>query len=448
MSAATKRCDLVVAGAGAAGMVGALVAARAGLTVTLLERDYDGPSNFRVSGGLFPVAGSRFQTAAGIVDSPAAWAADIRAKALGAANEAIVDAIAAASVDVLDFFVDVLGLSIHLAATVPAPGHAVHRLHASPKESGRDLHDLLRAVLEAESRITIRRDGAESLVVEAGRAAGIRAGGTDVRAGAVLLASGGFAASPDLVAEYIPAMAGALHIGAGANDGVAIRWGRALGADVAMMDGYQGQGHVNPGGRTRLGMGLPLLGSFIVNARGERFVREDVGPSELASFVLGQPGGRAVEIFDARCHEAAGRQGPYQQAVAAGAVQPAPDLATLAARFDLPPATLEATFADYDAAVRGVRADPLGRTRFGPPLAPPFHAGWVTGALAHTQGGLRVDAGARVVRADGTPIPGLYAAGGAAASLAGQGGEGYLPGNGLGQSFGLAWLGARAIAAR
>jgi len=67
----------------------------------------------------------------------------------------------------------------------------------------------------------------------------------------------------------------------------------------------------------------------------------------------------------------------------------------------------------------------------------PLYAAWVTGALAHTQGGLAVDARARVVCADASPIEGFFAAGGAAAGLAGRGGEGYLPGNGLAQSFAL-----------
>jgi fumarate reductase flavoprotein subunit len=90
--------------------------------------------------------------------------------------------------------------------------------------------------------------------------------------------------------------------------------------------------------------------------------------------------------------------------------------------------------------------DPLGRTRFGPPLEPPVYAAWVTGALAHTQGGLAVDARARVLRADGSAIEGLFASGGAAAGLAGRGGEGYLPGNGLAQSFALSLIAGEEIA--
>ena len=93
--------------------------------------------------------------------------------------------------------------------------------------------------------------------------------------------------------------------------------------------------------------------------------------------------------------------------------------------------------------------DPLGRAAFARPLEPPYRASWVTGALAHTQGGLVTDGEGRVLDARSRPLPGLWAAGGAAAGLAGRGGSGYLPGNGLAQAFGLAWrAAASAVGAR
>ena len=168
------------------------------------------------------------------------------------------------------------------------------------------------------------------------------------------------------------------------------------------MDGYQGQGHVNPGTRTRLGMALPGLGAFMVNVEARRFVREDVGPSELAALVLAQPGGVALEVFDQRIHEVAMRQGPYRDAWNAGRVLVAQDPASLARLANVDPEAFSRTF-----------------EAFGARLAPPLYASWVTGALAHTQGGLAVDARARVLRADGSAIEGLFAAGGAAAGLGG-----------------------------
>jgi len=388
--------DAVVVGAGAAGMMGALVAAQRGARVQLFEANLEGPSNLRVSGGLFTGAGTRWQREAGIQDEPALFARDIRAKAAGTANEEIVDVVARRCGEAIDFLADQCGFAIHLLKIV-APGHAVSRLHATPGESGRELLALMRAAIDRQKRIYVVEKQIRDLD---------KFGATPI-----LLATGGFAGSPKLLREFLPEVADALHIGAGPNDGCAIDWGRERGAALSTMEGYQGQGHVNPGGKTRLGMTLPRLGAILLNREGKRFVDEAIGPSELAAVVLAQPGGRALEVYDQRIHEAAISQGPYREAWEAGEVKVVDDLAELG----LPPVA------------------PENLAKFQRPL----YAAWVTGALAHTQGGLAVDRRARVVRADGSPLDGLYAAGGAAAGLAGRGGEGYLPGNGLAQSFAL-----------
>jgi fumarate reductase flavoprotein subunit len=433
--------DAIVIGAGAAGMMGALAAAHRGAQVLLLEKDLAGPSNLLVSGGLFPGAGTRWQRAAGLEDGPAAFARDIRAKGGDSANEAIVEAVATRCGDAVHFLADTAGIPVHLMTGISAPGHAVARLHATPAESGRELHALMRAAVAREKRIEIV-DRVEILGLEG--AFTVKTRKKSFGAAAVLLGTGGFAANQALLREFIPQVAGAIHIGAGPNDGCAIEWGRALGATVAQMDGYQGQGHVNPGRKTRLGMGLPLLGAFLVNRDGKRFVREDVGPSELGALVLAQPGGVALEIFDQRIHDAAMRQGPYREAWSAGAIMTAASAQALAAMAGLP---ADFSIDDMKHMARSGK-DPLGRTRFGPPLEPPLYAAWVTGALAHTQGGLAVDGNARVLREDGSAVEGLYAAGGAAAGLAGRGGEGYLPGNGLAQSFALGLIAGEEMATR
>jgi fumarate reductase flavoprotein subunit len=424
--------DAIVIGAGAAGLMGALAAAHRAASVLLLEKDLAGPSNLLVSGGLFPGAGTEFQRQAGIDDDAESFARDIRAKGGASLNEAIVDAVARRSAEAVSFLSEVVGLPIHLMSSIAAPGHGVPRLHATPAESGRELHALLRQAAARHPRIRML-DGIEVTgLVHEERQFGILPGMQ--RAPSVLLATGGFAANRALLEEFIPEVAGALHIGAGPNDGCAIAWGRQFGAAVALMDGYQGQGHVNPGSLTRLGMALPPLGAFMVNREGQRFVSEDVGPSELAAFVLAQPGGVALEVFDQRIHDIAMRQGPYREAWNAGVVMVAPDPAALARLAGIDPQPFTRTYEAFREISRAA-------------LAPPLYAAWVTGALAHTQGGLAVDACARVLRADGALIEGLFAAGGAAAGLAGRGGEGYLPGNGLAQSFALGLIAGERMAA-
>jgi fumarate reductase flavoprotein subunit len=79
-------------------------------------------------------------------------------------------------------------------------------------------------------------------------------------------------------------------------------------------------------------------------------------------------------------------------------------------------------------------------------LTPPFHAVRVTGALFHTQGGLALDDRARVLRKDGSVLPSLFAAGGAAVGISGAHASGYLSGNGLMTAVTLGRIAGRAAA--
>ncbi len=152
--------DAIVVGAGAGGLMGALAAAHCGAEVLLVEKDLAGPSNLLVSGGLFPGAGTLFQRQAGIDDDAERFARDIRAKAGDSANEAILDAVAARSADTVHFLAEKLGLPIHVLANIAAPGHSVARLHATPAESGRELHAMLRHAAASHARIRVL-DGVE-----------------------------------------------------------------------------------------------------------------------------------------------------------------------------------------------------------------------------------------------------------------------------------------------
>jgi fumarate reductase flavoprotein subunit len=137
----------------------------------------------------------------------------------------------------------------------------------------------------------------------------------------------------------------------------------------------------------------------------------------------------------------------YRDALSAGAVIEAPTIAALAVATGLDPAALAATLADVEAMTRGEMPCPFGRDFTGKPvLAPPYRAARVTGALFHTQGGLVVDTDARVLRADGSALPNLFAGGGAARGVSGRGASGYIAGNGLLTATGLGRLAGLAAA--
>lgn len=134
-----------------------------------------------------------------------------------------------------------------------------------------------------------------------------------------------------------------------------------------------------------------------------------------------------------------------RQCVEAGAEIWADDAGGLADALGLPSAAVVEELAESARAARGEQDDRFGR-EYEAPLAPPYAAVRVVPALFHTQGGLVVDEHARVVDVEGRPLPGLYAAGGAAASISGHGASGYLAGNGLLPAFGLSYLAAGHVA--
>jgi fumarate reductase flavoprotein subunit len=250
-----------------------------------------------------------------------------------------------------------------------------------------------------------------------------------------------------MVASYIPEIAGAVFHGHPGNKGDAVHWGTSLGAQLADMGGYQGHGGLAAGHAIPILWPLIVEGGFQVNAKGVRFSNEALGYSEQAAKVNAQPGGVAWSIFDARLDAMMLQFDDYQQALAAGAVVEGDTIEALATLIGLPGAALAATLAEVDQLTRTGGADAFSRDFTGkPPLAPPFKAAKVTGALFHTQGGLVVDRDARVLKRDGAPFPNLFAGGGAARGISGPDATGYIAGNGLLTATTFGKLAGRAAA--
>jgi fumarate reductase flavoprotein subunit len=446
-----ERFDAVIVGAGAAGLATATCAAARNARVLLLDCTDGSDSDFAKSGGGPAAAGTSLQEAAGIDDSPERWTDDIRRKTNNAFEEPITRLVTTRARDAIHFQARRLGLDIHLVQNIPVAGHSVRRLYGTPADNGREYFELLAAAADRMPGI-VRMNDVEvtDLLAENGAVRGVRArtGGRkqEITAPFTVLACGGFAANRAMLEEFIPEIVGALHIGCPHNNGAGIAWARALGGATSFLDSYQGHGHVTVDRKGRLGLGLTTLGAILIDRNGRRFVREDIGPSELAAHVLAAPGGTAVELFDQSIHEAALTMGAYRECVARGVVLSAPTAAGIAALLELPADTLIATLDAANRAAKGEGTDPLNRKQYAKPLSPPFWGVRITGALAHTQGGLKVDAGAHVMRADGTPITGLLAAGGTVTGISGHGAAGYSSGNGLAQAFALGMIASETIA--
>ena len=207
-------------------------------------------------------------------------------------------------------------------------------------------------------------------------------------------------------------------------------WGEALGAGLSHLSGYQGHGSVATPHNILITWAAITEGGFQVNAQGWRFHNEALGYSEAAAEVLRQSGGIAFDIFDARIARVARQFEDFRNAEKAGALITAASVEELAARIGVPADVLRAEL-DGIEVTRG-QPDRFGRVFAADKrLSAPYCAVKVTGALFHTQGGLAIDAQARVLVPRGRPFPNLFAAGGAAVGVSGSKASGYLSGNGL-----------------
>jgi fumarate reductase flavoprotein subunit len=430
--------EVAIVGAGAAGLVAALAAAEAGVEPLVIERDPVPRGSTALSAGLIPAAGTRWQREHGIDDSPARFAADIALKAEGLAEPALVARVSQASGPAIEWLAQSCALPFSLVHDFDYPGHSARRMHGLPSRSGAELIDRLREAVEARG-IPILTSAHVTRLIAApdGRVRGLvlrRPGGAEERIGceALVLACNGYGGNRELVARHIPELAGALYFGHPGNQGDAVLWGSALGAAVEDMSGHQGHGSVAHPHGILITWATMMEGGFQVNVAGRRFSDETHGYSEQAAIVLAQPEGIAFSIFDARIGQVARQFEDFRNAESQGAVIAADAVEALAALIKVPGEALAQTFADIGRCRRTRTRDGFGRDWSGSAaLTPPLHAVRVTGALFHTQGGLAVDAGARALRPDGTRLPNLFAAGGAARGVSGPRAPGYLSGNGL-----------------
>ena len=415
-------------------MVTALAAAKRGVEVLVLEKGAVPAGNTVRSTGLIPAAGTRFQREAGILDdTPELMAKDIFEKNDHESDPELTRLLCEESAPLVEWLADEVGCEMVCFTDFLYPGQSRLRMHGPKTHYGSELARQLENAVRNEPGVELLKNSpVDDLIWDGKRVSGVETSDGVIEAGAVILALNGFGGNQEMVEEYLsPEAAAALYYGSPNNTGEGIRWGIALGAAIQQMGSYQGHASVAAPEGPLVTWGVVVNGAILVNRDGRRFGDETVGYSEYAGAVMAQPGSEAWEVFDEEVYEAS-RGTRFDEVVEAGKVVHSETLEDLAETFGLPAGTLAETVEDTNRSIRGEMPDPFGREEFGDgPLEPPFYSIHVRGALFHTQGGLKVDSRARVLRSDGSPIPGLYAAGGTAVGISGKGYKGYSSGNGL-----------------
>lgn len=431
--------DLLVIGAGGCGLIAGIAAAQQGAQVLIVEKQTVAGGNTSLSQGMFPAVGSMVQKRAGIDDSPDLMAKDILEKNKFQSDPQMVMNIVKETGRLVDWLKESEGIELDLVTNFLYPGHSRHRIHAPKTTKGTWLvHRLLEATSRYENLDIAYAATAKRLVVNTSDGAVLGAeveirgmGMNRARAAKTILASNGFGANSEMVGRYIPEMENAYYFGHEGNTGEGILFGEALGGELVNMGAYQAHGSVAYPHGTLLTWAVITLGGYQVNRSGKRFVNEDHGYSEHAIDVLDQEGEVAIEIFDQRIFDEVKEFDDFQQCVEVGAVKSFETIEALAEGFGLDPAEFAQTHQAFQLAACNEADDPLGRTNVTQELKAPYYGVQVSGALFHTQGGLKVDYKARVLKEDGDPVPNLYAGGGVAVGLSGSGVSGYLSANGL-----------------
>ncbi|MEZ5565826.1 MAG: FAD-dependent oxidoreductase [Gammaproteobacteria bacterium] len=436
--------DLIVVGAGTAGIPAALFAARRGARVLLMEKAAQIGGTLWFSGGQMSAAGTRLQKAMGIVDTPAEHLADILRISRGTANVDIVRLAVENAGSMLDWLVSA-GLEIAPGFPVKATGHEPYSQARvwGAKDRGLAILSVLKkelAVAPSSLQVLTGLDAVEPIVDRRGSLLGIVANdGTgerrDYRAPHVVLASGGYMANSALFQKLngVPKYRTA---GWPSNTGAGISIGGAAGGWVRGRENYLCDVGSIPAdievpspeyARSEHHPERRLPWEIAVNNAGKRFMAEDLPSVDARErALLAQPSNRYWLVFDDEILSRAPalvRGAPPGELRfwtteelrdafgVAAAFTTAPTLEGLAARAGIDANGLVTTVRDYNAA-QASGSDPLGRKYLPSPiLRPPFYAIRHQGGTLISVAGLAVDARLRVVKPDGSAIEGLYAAG-------------------------------------
>lgn len=418
--------DVIIAGAGGAGLAAAVSAAEAGARrIIVFEKA-------AVVGGHTILASGSVSVAAGSRGDPAA---DMAAEIVASGGEPALAETLARESAALPVWLAGMGVRWEPRLFRAVGSIAVRNMSTGSMRGGYEYVQALNArarALGVEIRLC---EPVRSLLTDAGRVTGVVTAGSDGterfhRARAVVLATGGFGANvpmrrrwrPELDATYRTTADPTGLLGDGAT-GDGIDMAEAIGAGLTDMDAMQ----LIPynGGRV-----LDYAGGEIwLNAEGRRFVSEDADFRDIQNAIERQPGRMMWALTDAKSRKGAG----IGAKMASGIVKTADSIEELARAMEVSEDVLRGTLERYNRMASEKRDLDFGRTAFTQTIdTPPFYFGIERLGIHMTLGGISVDERARVLRRDGSVIPGLYAAGETAGGIHGRN---RLGGNALTSAF-------------
>lgn len=409
-------CDIVIVGAGGAGLSAAVAAAEtSSLKIVVLEKQGIIGGNTNYSTGGINAAETDYQHNLGIEDSKQLFYDDTMRGGKYENNPSLVRN-----------FVDNAPVTISWLTTLGADltdvglmgGSSVRRTHRPQGGSAIGPH-LMKILKEASDKnnIEIRTSNkVVGLVAEGGVVKGVNVQNADgstytLRAKAVIIATGGFGANLEMVARLQPSLSGFATLNHPGATGDAFDWVTPLGGALIQMKNIQIHPTAEATNHILITEAVRGNGAILVNYYCRRFVNEMETRDVVSAAILSQPNGEAFLIFDQGVRTSLASIETYanQHLLKEGAT-----VGELAGFIGVSADALTATVNRYNAQQKAGVDNDFGRSAVEMPVAletAPYYAVCVTPAIHHTMGGLSVNTTTQVLKADGTPIPGLFAAG-------------------------------------
>lgn len=409
-----EKTDIVVVGTGATGFTAAITALQNGKKVIMLEKMPIVGGNSQLAAGGMNAAGTRFQKAKNIPDTPEQMCEDTMKGGKNINNSELVKILANESSNSIEWLASI---DAELGFIAMGGGAKYPRFH------GPTSGDFVGPFLSAKLRDKVAKDGADvrvnSKVVklitdDTGAVTGVLVKGKhsgiyEIQAKAVILASGGFGANNELVSSFRPDAKGVQTSNQPGTQGDGIILGTAVGADTVDMKEIQ----LNP---TML-VGSPVIvseivrgaGGIFVNREGKRFISELTTRDVTTAAIRKQTGGSCFIVFDDTVRNNVKQTGAFFQL---GKVKEGSSIEELAKNIGVPEKELKNTVERFNKMVEKGKDEDFGRHNFAQKITgKKFYAIEVKPAIHYCMGGLKIDDKARVIHKNGKPIKGLYAGG-------------------------------------
>ena len=415
--------DVVVIGSGGAGLAAAVAARDAGAGVIVLEKEPVPGGNTKLAAGGMNAAETKSQQQLGIVDHKQSMIDDTMKGGHNINDAALVAVLANESAASIEWLTS---LGADMTDVGRMGGASVNRSHRPAGGAGVGAHVAQVLWDSAVSRgVQVRFNSrvVRLLQNDSGEMTGVLVHGAHtgyyaIKAGAVILATGGFARNNPLVASLDQKLAGFENTNQPGATGDGLEVARLAGAATRDLEYIQAHPTYSPVGGVLVTEAVRGNGAILVNRSGLRFVNEITTRDKAAAAILAQEGGRAYLVFDDSVRRSLSK---IESFVHLGIVIEAASIEALAGKIEIPPAALVQTLETYNGFVASGRDTDFERPDLPRELLTgPFYAIEITPAVHHTMGGVKIDNRAEVLGEDGEPIPGLFAAGEATGGVHGS----------------------------